>query len=184
MTVLNGQVTYKGLIHRVRVDVLKEARKFKEPDDDIQAKFYMYLPHSRELVVAPIPHGLFDPETRHSIPRVIATVAQKGQASLVATVWTTYELSYSDLTSEEAQQYADEFAKDSPRYPDGLAPSDHPKRQEAVLAMVYDAEVQSAWWCPIRRNEKRPPVFGPWTARRKNETVVGHMIDPIVEALR
>jgi hypothetical protein len=62
-----------------------------------------------------------------------------------------------------------------------LPPSRHPNRKEAVIVVVADAEIATAFNAPIRRRKYGPPLLGEWT---ESDEVSGPMMDPWRDALR
>lgn len=72
-----------------------------------------------------------------------------------------------------------EYGRDEPR-PD-LAPSQDPRRFEAVIVVAADAEIEEGWTARIKRRRYGPPLLGEWT---KADEVSGPVMDPWRDALR
>lgn len=178
---LHGRVSFKGLVHKVKADVLKAGHKLRDPEADVTPRMYAYVPSDKILVIADMPMELFDPRTRHGIPHAVASFVRLTNANLVAVQWTAYELNRADLSDEDKADYDDATKRGTYGR---VEPQDHPKSQEVVMATVIDAEIIQGWWCPITRTESRPPRFGPWYTKDRRYAVGGKMLDPIQEALR
>jgi hypothetical protein len=181
MAILHGKLNFRQLANRAKHDADRAARKITDPEGDIKPTVYLYRPDSQTLHVHEIPTRWFGSRESKDVlvQGLIRTLIELGGVTLVALQMTAYvtETSLDDLTDEQRD------ALDRLELPAGFVqPSQSPDRREAVLLVVFDAEIREGWFKPITRCAGRPPVYGVW--RTEAAMIDGLIVNPIADALR
>jgi hypothetical protein len=181
MTMLTGHMTFRGLADHAKRDVDRAARKIRDPEGDVTPRVYLYRPDGKALHVHDLEFRWF--ASRESkdllVKGIITTLIELGGVTLVAFQTTVYHTVLDNPTDEQLAAYRES------RLPPGvLQPTQDPRREEAVIVTVFDAEIREGWMRPISRDPRRPPTFGGWRHPKALGMLDGAMVNPIAEALR
>lgn len=179
--ILRGKVTFRQLADRAKRDIDRAQRKITDPEGDIEPMVYLYRPADQMLHAHEIPRRFFSSrESKDALVHgVIRTLIDLGGVTLVALQTTAY------VTTTRIDELTDEqrAAFDRLELPAGFVqPSQDPRREEAVLLAVFDAEIREGWFKLITRRPGRQPAYGNW--RAEPVTIDGMIINPIADALR
>jgi hypothetical protein len=163
--------TFDQLTEAAKRHVLMQGRKFREPDDDWPMSLMLVHPGDERPALVRLPGWVSNSdEAKEALGKALGDLARLTKPLMVAMIQSTWV----------APALPDEPDPEQPR----VRPADRPDREERVLVIVLDTEIERSHFAAIRRRRRRPPVLGPWEQWPHEHGIAGRLIEPLREALR
>ena len=163
---------FDAVIESAKNGVTHNEALFDHPDDDFEPVLLIGRP-DKALIVVGIERDFFDSErSKDLLSDIIIPGAclqfDAAVACMISSIWLV------------------EAALDGTPLDISIAPSQNPRRIEAVMVVAMSSERSEQWMAEIVRSDL-PPVLKPWKlmfSEQGNVKVVGRMADGLREGLR
>jgi hypothetical protein len=144
---------------------------FTQPNDDWQPVLFLYSPERGLQIIAIVN---FDTAAKQAFPAMLRALFYEHKptsAAFVVSIW--YVLA--DLPGAKTAQEAMDLL-------DGIQPSKHPDRKEAVQVTLCDGNIEETWRADIVRHASLPPSLKDWELMDQDSEQGGQLANLLISA--